>query len=149
VSVLEIAKSQLGVSEDPKGSNWGSKVKEYLKAGGCAYPAPWCVAFVVWCFRQAGFGNTKLPTSASSTYLLNWAREQGHLCKSPLPGDIFLLLRPGGKSAFHCGLVSSVGSLTFKTLEGNSNSVGSPEGYEVVSRTRNKFVKVAFVRING
>lgn len=147
MSVLDIAKSQIGVSEDPKGSNWGERVKEYLAEVHVHSPAPWCCAFLVWCFRHAGFGSGKLPTTASCTFLLNWAREQGRLVKSPQPGDIFLLLRPGGKTAFHTGIVTSVGKLTLGTIEGNSNASGSPEGYEVVARTRSRLSRVAYVRI--
>jgi hypothetical protein len=147
VSLLEIAAREVGTEEEPRNSNWGPKVKEYLAMAGITSPAPWCMAFVVWCFRQAGFAHDKLPTTASCTFLLNWAREKGKLVKQPQPGDIFLLLRPGGRTAFHTGIVKSVGTLNITTIEGNSNSVGSPEGYAVVSRQRNKLVRIAFVRI--
>lgn len=146
--VLNLAKTQIGVQEIPKGSNWGDKVKEYLAAVNIGSPAPWCCAFVVWCFRHCQKDKTVIPTTGSCTFLLNWAKEQGKLVKQPRPGDVFLLLRPGGKSAFHTGLVSSVGALTFGTIEGNSNPGGSPEGYEVVARVRRKVLaSVAFLRL--
>lgn len=145
--VLEIAKSQIGVSEEPKGSNWGPKIKEYLRYANVHSPAPWCVAFARWCFKQAHFTDEQFPVTASSTFLLNWAKEQGRLHKDPQPGDLFLLLKPSGTSAFHTGIVESVGKFTVGTIEGNSNSVGSPEGYEVVRRMRNKLWRIAFVRL--
>lgn len=142
---LDIAVSQLGVEESPRNSNWGPKIKDYLAAGGCFAPAPWCVAFLVWCFRHAE--SKACPLTASSTFLLNWGRERGKLVKQPQPGDVFLLLRPDKKNAFHAGFVRSVGKLTFATVEGNSNSTGSSEGYAVVSRTRSRLGRVAFVRV--
>jgi hypothetical protein len=145
--VLDIALTQVGVQEDPRGSNWGPRVKEYLRVAGINVPAPWCMAFVVWCHRIAGASIKQLPVTASCTYLLNWAKEQGKLTKQPRPGDIFLLLRPGGKTAFHTGVVRNVSKLWFGTVEGNSNDAGSAEGYEVVRRTRQRLARVAFVRI--
>jgi hypothetical protein len=148
--VLNIALSQVGVQEEPKNSNWGPRVCEYLKIAGINVPAPWCMAFVVWCHRFAGVDRKQLPVTASCTYLLNWAREQGKLTKQPRPGDIFLLLRPGGKTSFHTGIIRNVSPLYFGTVEGNSNDAGSAEGYEVCRRTRRRVLaRVAFVRIDN
>jgi len=43
---LEVAKTQLGVEESPRGSNWGFSVQVYLKSVGITFPASWCMAFV-------------------------------------------------------------------------------------------------------
>ena len=147
---LEIAKTQIGVTEDPIGSNWGTKVREYLAAVSILSPAPWCAAFVVWCFRQASLNAQVIPSSGSTTFLLNWAREKGKIVTKPQPGDVFLLLRAGRQTAFHCGIVGGVGMLYFYTVEGNSNNNGSVEGYEVVRhRRRLLFNRVAFLRLTS
>lgn len=147
--LLKVAKSQIGTEEQPIGSNWGEKVKEYLASAAVHSPAPWCMAFVCWCFRTAFPSERKFPTTASCTFLLNWAKEQDKIVKQPKPGDVFLLLRLGGKTAFHTGIVGGVGSVLIYTIEGNSNVGGSPEGYEVVSRIRRwRWARVAFVRID-
>lgn len=49
----QIAASQLGSAEVPKGSNWGPAVEKYLKSVGINFPAAWCMAFVYWCTDQA------------------------------------------------------------------------------------------------
>ena len=54
--MLRIASGEVGVREDPPGSNRGPKVDEYLKSvklkpAGGSYA--WCAAFVYWCFREA------------------------------------------------------------------------------------------------
>jgi hypothetical protein len=143
----QAALEQVGVVEEPKGSNWGPIVKQYLRAVGILVPAPWCMAFVVWCFRQAGADPKKIPPTASCSFLLHWAKEQGKLTDTPLPGDIFLLLRKGGQTAFHCGIVDKVSDWRIWTIEGNSNPGGSPEGYEVVKRIRWKSARTSYVRI--
>ena len=143
---LEIATTQVGVEEEPRNSNWGPEIRNYLRAGAILSPAPWCMAFVVWCYRQAGISQNRLPTTASCTFLLNWARENGKIVKDPQPGDIFLLLRKGGHTSFHTGIVRNVSKLWYGTVEGNSNDQGSPEGYAVVKRTRMRR-NVVFVRI--
>jgi hypothetical protein len=149
-NVLDVALTQVGVQEVPKNSNWGPRVKEYLRIAGISVPAPWCMAFVVWCHRIAGVIPADLPKTASCTYLLNWAKEAGKLTKQPRPGDIFLLLRPGGKTSFHTGIVRNVSPLWFGTVEGNSNDAGSAEGYEVCKRTRRRVLsRVAFVRVDA
>lgn len=142
-TVLDIALSQVGVEEEPHGSNWGVKVKEYLACVGIQTPAPWCMAFVVWCLNRAG--DRTHPNTASCSFMLNWCKERGKVVKSPQPGDIFLLVRPNG-AAFHTGFVTIPGALFFYTVEGNSNSSGSPEGFQVVRRKRLRR-NVVFVRM--
>jgi hypothetical protein len=145
--VLEIALSEVGTEETPRGSNWGPRVKEYLAAGGITVPAPWCMAFVCWCFRQTSTPSyhIQFPVTASCSFFLNWAKEKNRIVKKPLPGDIFLLVRPNG-AAFHTGFVTAPGLLRFGTVEGNSNPGGSPEGFEVVKRSRS-YRGVVFVRL--
>ena len=62
-SLLELARRQLGVKEDPPGSN---KVKYNAwyygrEVSGAAYP--WCMVFVQWVFDRA---SVKLPTRTAS-----------------------------------------------------------------------------------
>ena len=53
LSSLKIATSQLGVQEEPRGSNDGPEVSQYLKAVGLAPGYSWCMAFVYWCAAKA------------------------------------------------------------------------------------------------
>lgn len=53
--VILIAESEIGVEEQPSGSNTSARIREYQAAtwaGGTGWP--WCAAFVCWCYRQAG-----------------------------------------------------------------------------------------------
>ena len=51
--VLEIAAGEIGVCEDPPGSNNGKRVSEYQRAVGIDSGEPWCVAFIFFCFACA------------------------------------------------------------------------------------------------
>lgn len=133
---LHQAASQVGVREVPKGSNWGPMVSLYLKAAGLLKPAYWCAAFVTWCIVAAGGKRSSLPKLAASTYWwMVWARNTGRNVNKPKRGYLFVW---NVKGAGHIGFITSVSDSgqTFETIEGNTNSGGSREGYEVARRTR-------------
>lgn len=67
-AVLQIAEWQLGVVEMPSGSNKVKYNTAYYgrEVSGGAYA--WCMAFVWWVFREAGFGLCK---AASCTAFVN------------------------------------------------------------------------------
>lgn len=144
---LQIAASQVGQQEHPKGSNWGHPVQDYLASCEIHVPAPWCMSFVVHCLRKAGIGSDQFPTSASCSQVHHWAKEHEKLVEEPQRGDVFLLLRPGGH-AFHTGFVCERVADRFRTIEGNSDPQGGAEGYEVTRRNR-PVHGAAFVRLGG
>lgn len=102
--VIELARGELGNTEEPAGSNL-TKYGFWYGVNG----VPWCVIFLCWLFNQAGermafFGGGK---TASCSVLLRWYREQGLTVpvSEVQPGDIALLNFHGGKDPEHCGLV--------------------------------------------
>ena len=130
------AKSQIGVEEVPRGSNWGPMVKVFLRAAGLAGPAPWCAAFVTWCLVIAGVQRSKLPlASASTAAWIKWAWVNHRFYTSPKRGDLFVW-NDQGKG--HIGFVADVYPKTGKvrTIEGNTNDGGSREGFAVCERKR-------------
>ena len=104
--LLGIARKQLNVRECPSDSNnvryntwyWGREVS------GNGYP--WCVAFVQWCFDQAG---VTLPArTASCGTLMNAARQFGAWVTGDFqPGDVVIYDFSGKKADHpalrHCG----------------------------------------------
>ena len=120
-NVIGIARGELGVTEDPPGSNR----TKYWEAYDPAFQGqPWCVCFLWWVFRQAGeapafFGGGR---TASCTRLLRWYREHG-CTAAPAEaeaGDILLLNFRGGTEPEHCALaVKREGNVVF-TIEGNT-----------------------------
>lgn len=129
MKLLEIAQSQIGVQEEPKGSNWGKDVKKYLNSVGINFPASWCMAFVYWCFKEAG-----LPAIKTGGVLAAWNKGKQYRVLTPQPGDVFIM--DYGKGLGHTGIIERVVGEDLHTIEGNTNDTGSREGYEVCRRVR-------------
>ena len=127
--VIEIARGELGYTEAPANSN---RTKYWEAYDPKMQGQPWCVAFLWWCFAEAGermafFGGGK---TASCGTLLRWYREQGLTVpvEEVQAGDIVLLNFNYKSSADHCGLVVEAhwhqdGTLDYLvTIEGNTTS---------------------------
>lgn len=138
-NVIEVARGELGVTENPPGSN---RVKYWDEYGAGWQGQPWCVCFLWWVFHHAGegsafFGGAK---TASCGTLLRWYNEQGLTVpkKEVQPGDIVILNFSGTPETQHCGLVvdrtvvwDSFGNVnkpdsffrvsSIKTIEGNTS----------------------------
>lgn len=144
---IEIAISQLGKEEVPRGSNWGEDVQKYLKSVGITFPASWCMAFVYWCVEEAklrvkmsGGAGQRNPLVKTGGVMKQWNEVEMQFgqpkCKStkPKPGDVFIM--DFGKGLGHTGFVEKVEGDMIHTIEGNTNDTGSREGYEVCRRVR-------------
>ena len=116
---LAIAEGEIGVTEQPPGSNDGPRIADYRSAVAGSYAgAPWCAYFVSWAAAQAGApigpNGQGLGSVAGIT---DWARSTGRLTNDPQPGDLILF------GTEHVGIVESVnadGTLT--TVEGNASN---------------------------
>lgn len=128
--VLDKARSQIGQSEKPPGSNGGGMVKQYLGAVGLDEGFPWCAAFLYWCFREVEGEGTRCVKTAG--VLDHWARagqkgtrrigfqqarENPSLIK---PGMIFIMDTGPAGGAGHTGIVDRIEGGTLVTIEGNS-----------------------------
>ncbi|MBK8039233.1 MAG: CHAP domain-containing protein [Verrucomicrobiaceae bacterium] len=145
--VLKVAKSQLGVTEKPPGSNAGPEVEAYLKSAGASKGDPWCMAFVFWCFKQAATTlNIPNPCVKTAGVHDHWNRaatagatriSTATATANPAtvaPGMVFCINTGGGKG--HTGFVLSVTGGTIETIEGNTNSGQGREGIAVMKHTR-------------
>lgn len=136
-TALDIAITQLGVSEEPKGSNDGKQIKEYLKSAGILVPAPWCMSFVYWCFDKASKSlSVRNPLVKTGGVMRQWKGASAlYAAKKPYQeGDVFILNL--GKGLGHTGIIEAVDGEFAVTIEGNTNDEGSREGYEVARRRR-------------
>lgn len=136
LAALQIAISQLGVEEMPKGSNAGPAVEKYLKSVGLGKGYAWCMAFAYFCYKEA---STQLgipnPLYKTAGVLMQWNKSPHLQSKTPVPGCLFIMDYGGGKG--HTGFVEKIlpgGKI--QTIEGNTNDDGSREGYEVCRRER-------------
>jgi len=142
-AALKIATSQIGVTEIPKGSNKGPEVEIYLKSVGLGGGYSWCMAFVYYCVVQTKLSN---PLKRTGGVLAQWNAKPELRQTTPQAGDIFIMDFGDGKG--HTGFVEKVlpGGI-IQTIEGNTNSDGSREGYAVCRRTRKISACKGFLRI--
>jgi hypothetical protein len=155
-AALAVAAREIGVGEEPAGSNRGPRVDQYLRAVGLD-PArgsfAWCAAFVYWCFARAAdeLGRTN-PVVRTAGVLDHWRRagEAGiprlsaaEANEDPArvqPGMLFVLDTGGG--AGHTGFVERVEGGRLVTVEGNTNDDGSREGVGVFRRSGRKIAAI-------
>ena len=129
--VLARARSQLGVTENPMGSNRTPYCEWYGMVG------PWCAMFVSWCFFHEGLplpatthkGFAYAPSGAA------WFRKQGRWTTRPAVGHVVFFDFIGRIS--HVGIVESVRSDgTIITIEGNTDDAGGRTGGKVMRKAR-------------
>ena len=160
-TVIEIAGDEVGVREQPLGSNSGPRVDDYVRAAGLdpAGAHPWCMCFAYWCFRETAkrLGGTSLVPQAASVHI---AWEKSSALPAPVrvvtaaqaranpllvvPGMVFFIDTGGGKG--HAGIVVKNVNALLQTIEGNTTDVsGSREGIGVFRRNRRKVFDPSFL----
>jgi lysozyme family protein len=152
-AVLGVAAGEVGVMEDPLGSNRGPKVDQYIRATGLdpsqdSYP--WCMCFVYWCFMQAAqqaHAQNLVPQNGSVHGA--WEKSQNALGVTAVPASAAsrdpTQVKPGmvffidtGHNHGHAGIVVANLNSLLETIEGNTNDNGSSEGIGVFRRTRRR-----------
>ena len=127
---LAAAQSQVGVAEQPPGSNDGPQIAEFRTATAGSGVGPWCAYFTSWAAAQAGVPLGEAGQCFGSvSALYGWAQRTGRATPAgpgvrPNPGDLIVW---GGR---HIGIVESVdpdGSI--HTIEGNSSNAVSRRSY--------------------
>lgn len=139
--LIRLAASQIGVKEEPAGSNRVKYWDYYKEKTGCNWNGgAWCAAFVTWCMSKVGaWSFTK--DEGRFRYcpdLVNWAKNKGQWVdrsKGAKIGDIILF--GNGKRACHVGIVEKViDANTVQTIEGNTSLTSNDNGGSVMRRTR-------------
>lgn len=146
---VQVARSQLGVMEQPPGSNKGPEVNQYLASVNCPPGSFWCAAFVYWCFEKAAadLGRAS-PLVKTGGCLMHWNKSVGKKIKSTEAANNPSLVKPGqlfiidhGSGLGHMGIVEAVEGGFIHTIEGNSNPSGSSNGIGVFQLQR-KIIKI-------
>src|SRR5512132_2808942 len=124
------AQSQVGVAEQPPGSNDGPQIAQYRTATAGSGVGPWCAYFTSWAAAQAGVPLGEAGQGFGSvSALYGWAQRTGRAIPAgpgvqPSPGDLIVW---GGR---HIGIVESVdGDGSIHTIEGNSSNAVSRRTY--------------------
>lgn len=128
--------AQIGVMETD-GANDGPEIREYLKTTNVSFSAPWCAAFVSYCYTVNDVDNPRSAWSPSyfhSSKLVNLKYSQ------PLRADVF------GVWYNNLGRIAHIGFIDqwpregdyFISVEGNTNDNGGREGNGVYKKRRSK-----------
>jgi CHAP domain/Putative peptidoglycan binding domain len=142
-AVLAKAASQVGVMEQPKNSNSGPQVDEYLRRAGVpldlpSTSKPWCCAFVYWCFDETAEATGRPnPMVRTAGCLDHWSRAErgGHRVAAARavddpsliePGMVFIMDYRAGRG--HTGFVEQVAGGILHTIEGNTDASRTREG---------------------
>lgn len=136
-AVLRIAEWQEGVVEMPSGSNKVKYNTAYYGKAVSGRAFAWCLVFVWWVFREAGFN---LYKTASCTAFVNRYRafSPGQIVTGDYrPGDIVFFDFTGKrKKTEHCGIVTEVSGSIVTTIEGNTGTGNDANGGAVMRRVR-------------
>jgi cell wall-associated NlpC family hydrolase len=133
--IAALATTELGVAEQPPGSNDGARIAQYRTATAGSGVGPWCAYFTSWVAAQAGVpvgpdgrGIGYVPT------VKQWAEQTGrYIPAGSAParvGDLVVFDRGGDGVLDHIGVVTGTspdGSI--RTVEGNSSDRVSARTY--------------------
>lgn len=123
-SIINVAIAEIGVIENPKGSNSGGRVDLYTNYT----PEPWCADFISWVYKTAGRAFTGGYSGGwrinNVTNIENWFKSNGRWYSrtsgvTPLPGDAVSFRWSSAPNDTHIGIVEYVVNGTLYTIEGN------------------------------
>ncbi len=131
--VLAAVQREVGVAEQPPGSNDAPRIAQYRQATAGSGVGPWCAYFTSWAAREAGMplgDNGQGFGRVDDVYA--WAQRTGRAVPNgpgavPRPGDLIVWDE-------HIGVVEAVlpdGSV--QTIEGNSSDQVSRRTHEAGS----------------
>jgi peptidoglycan hydrolase-like protein with peptidoglycan-binding domain len=145
--IIEIAHSQLGVTELPAGSNKNPYGKWYGLNGFA-----WCAMFVSWVYNEAGhplghIDDDKGYRDCNSAYF-KWKASK-EITADPEMADIVLFDWEGDGKCNHTGIFhewADAGKKTFWSYEGNTSTSDNSNGGMVMRRKRYLATVKAFVK---
>ena len=127
-ALLNAVRGEVGVTEQPPGSNDAPRIAQYRQATAGSGVGPWCAYFTSWAAREAG---VPLGDAGQGFGRVDdvwaWAERSGKAIPAagaqPQPGDLIVWDE-------HIGVVESVGADgTISTIEGNSSDSVARRSY--------------------
>jgi hypothetical protein len=138
--MIALAQNEIGVTEQPPGSNDSPRIAEYRQATAGSGIGPWCAYFQSWLAKSAGAPLGEQGQGFGSVdALYAWAKRTGKATDNtagvtPKAGDLIVFDE-------HIGLVESVdGDGTVHTIEGNSSD-------QVIRRTHGAREALGYVTV--
>lgn len=135
--VLKIARSRIGVKENPPNSNYIDCNNWFYgrEVQGSAYP--WCCVEMMFIFHLANASNL-LKRTASCSELAKWFKQNNQFYSTPQVGDlVFYNFNTPSRLADHIGIVETVASNgSIYAIEGNTSLQSNDNGGCVMRRHR-------------
>lgn len=154
--VPKIAAHYIGVSEHPKGSNWGSPHPEdWERHFGFQSGVPWCGCFACSTVIMAGghvtggvgfCPNIEAFARAGVNGFAQWSATDRAGQNHVGPGWLPLFNWDGGSEAQHVGIVEKMFSTHVQTIEGNTSGDNPSDGGMVARMERPYHFIVGFAK---
>lgn len=144
--VIELARSQIGVTENPPNSNNVIYNTWYYGHPVNGSASPWCCTFIEWLFKSEP---NLIKRTASCSDLLKWCRANALIVDKPQVGDlVFFNFNNPNVLAQHIGIVDKPkGAKDIYSIEGNTSEKGSQDnGGAVLRKHRTGKCIVAYAR---
>ncbi|MDA0161934.1 CHAP domain-containing protein [Solirubrobacter ginsenosidimutans] len=142
-AIVNLVSNEVGVAEQPPGSNDSPRIAQYRQATAGSGVGPWCAYFTSWAARETGVplgDNGQGFGRVDDVYA--WAQKAGKAIPNtgadvkPQPGDLIVWDE-------HIGVVESVGTDgTINTIEGNSSDQVSRRSYAPGQRPAIGYVRL-------
>jgi hypothetical protein len=141
-AIVNLVRNEVGVAEQPPGSNDAPRIAQYRQATAGSGVGPWCAYFTSWAAREAGVplgDNGQGFGRVDDVYA--WAQRAGKAVSNgpgvqPQPGDLIVWDE-------HIGVVESVAADgTINTIEGNSSDQVATRSYAPGSRPAIGYVRL-------
>ncbi|MFJ2863671.1 peptidoglycan-binding protein [Kitasatospora sp. NPDC087314] len=127
--------SQVGYHEGRDSDGTWNNIQKYSPAvPGLEWSQgqAWCATFTAWGATQSGMAD-RWPITASCATAVDWWQQHNRWTDYPVLGGPFYL---GTSGQDHVGVVTGYDNQWIYTIEGNTNSGGSPQGDGVYARQR-------------
>lgn len=144
--IIAVSKAFIGQQEKSGNSGFqNAEMEKLMREVGWSPGDAWCVYFakLIWFMSAPNFLKPKIKQKIVGSSQTTWANVSKdpafQVSNVPIPGDMVIWQTyTNGMSQWtgHAGIVTKVHSDSFETIEGNTNTIGSSEGFEVANKTR-------------
>ena len=146
--LLELAREEIGTTEQPAGSNCVKYNTDYYGHKVSGPDLAWCAVFIWWLFREAGASRLYYDggRTAYVPALVDYARRTGRIVDRPRAGDLVCFDFNGNGTADHIGICEDFDGSIVTTIDGNTGNQSESSGGAVMRRCRDKKYIAAVIR---
>lgn len=119
----DTACTEIGVTENPPGSNAGPAVESYLASVGLSGGYPWCAAFARKMMDQAGTSAPAVRSAGATDYITRRSIKATQVLRGArdVPDGALVIWRRGSTWKGHIGFVQHWDRRCGRTVEGNTS----------------------------